>query len=46
VPWTLDAEIENLVLAGTVAINGTGADNLLVGNAGNNTLGGNLEQLA
>jgi hypothetical protein len=37
VPWTLDAEIN-----GT----GNGADNLLFGNAGNNTLGGNLEQLA
>jgi Ca2+-binding RTX toxin-like protein len=42
VTWTLDDSIEDLTLAGTAAINGTGnaSDNFLTGNAGNNTLDG------
>jgi trimeric autotransporter adhesin len=42
VSHTLSANIENLVLTGTAAINGTGNDlaNRLTGNAANNTLNG------
>ena len=42
VTWTLGAELENLTLVGTTAINGTGnsLDNRLIGNAANNTLTG------
>jgi serralysin len=42
VGWTLSAEIENLTLTGTLAINGTGngLNNVLAGNAGTNTLSG------
>jgi Ca2+-binding RTX toxin-like protein len=40
--YTLGANVENLTLSGTAAINGTGnaLDNLLAGNSGNNTLSG------
>ncbi|MBQ0961977.1 hypothetical protein KAK06_23770, partial [Ideonella sp. 4Y11] len=40
--WTLGAELENLSLTGTLAINGTGngLNNLLVGNANANVLAG------
>ena len=40
--WTLAAEVENLTLLGTGAINGTGnsLDNVLLGTTGNNTLSG------
>ncbi|MCZ0963029.1 calcium-binding protein [Paracoccus benzoatiresistens] len=42
VSWTLGANLENLVLQGKAAINGTGngLSNLIVGNAGNNSLSG------
>jgi Ca2+-binding RTX toxin-like protein len=42
VTYTLTAEVENLTLTGTGAINGTGnaLANALVGNSGNNTLSG------
>ena len=42
VTWTLATNIENLTLAGTADINGTGntANNTLTGNAGNNRLDG------
>ena len=42
VTYTLGANVENLILTGTTAINGTGnaLDNVLTGNAGNNTLTG------
>ena len=44
VTYTLAANVENLVLTGAAAINGTGnaLDNMLTGNAGNNTLDGGL----
>lgn len=40
--WTLGANVENLVLGGSSAINGTGntLDNILTGNSGNNSLTG------
>ena len=40
VTWTLGADLENLTLTGTAAINGTGniANNVLTGNAAANTL--------
>jgi Ca2+-binding RTX toxin-like protein len=39
---TFAAEVENLLLSGTAALNGTGnaLDNVLTGNSGNNTLSG------
>ena len=39
---TLGANVENLILTGTAAINGTGntLDNLIIGNSANNTLNG------
>jgi VCBS repeat-containing protein len=42
VSYTLAANVENLVLTGNGAINGTGneLDNVITGNAGNNTLSG------
>ncbi|MBK8816960.1 MAG: calcium-binding protein [Methylococcaceae bacterium] len=42
VSWTLTANLENLVLTGTTAINGTGnvLDNVLTGNSANNRLNG------
>ncbi|CAK0742483.1 serralysin [Gammaproteobacteria bacterium] len=42
VTYTLGANLENLTLTGTGAINGTGnaLNNFLIGNAGNNTLNG------
>lgn len=42
VTYTLPAEVENLYLNGTAAINGTGNNlpNTITGNAGNNTLNG------
>ncbi|MBS0169405.1 MAG: hypothetical protein JSR62_03555 [Nitrospira sp.] len=42
VTWTLGANVENLTLTGTAAINGTGNTlaNSLIGNAGNNVLMG------
>lgn len=42
VSWTLGANLENLILQGKGAINGTGngLSNLIVGNAGNNSLYG------
>ncbi|WP_323716081.1 calcium-binding protein [Paracoccus aminovorans] len=42
VSWTLGANLENLTLLGTGAINGTGNGlaNLIIGNSGNNTLSG------
>jgi Ca2+-binding RTX toxin-like protein len=43
IAWTLAANVENLTLTGTTAINGTGntLDNVLTGNSGANTLTGN-----
>ncbi|MGH6932744.1 MAG: type I secretion C-terminal target domain-containing protein, partial [Dongiaceae bacterium] len=43
VTYTLGANLENLTLTGTGAINGAGntLDNLITGNSGNNTLTGN-----
>jgi Ca2+-binding RTX toxin-like protein len=43
VTYTLSAEVENLTLTGTSAINGTGntSNNTLTGNSANNTLTGN-----
>ncbi len=43
VSYTLGANIENLILSGTAAINGTGnaMDNLITGNSGKNILTGN-----
>ncbi len=43
ITWSLAAEVENLVLTGTAAIDGTGngLGNVLVGNAANNVLTGN-----
>jgi Ca2+-binding RTX toxin-like protein len=42
VTWTLGANVENLTLTGTTAINGTGnvLDNVLIGNSAANTLNG------
>jgi Ca2+-binding RTX toxin-like protein len=42
VTYTLGANVENLTLTGTAAINGTGnsANNILIGNSGANTLNG------
>jgi Ca2+-binding RTX toxin-like protein len=42
VTWTLGANLENLSLTGTAALNGTGnaLDNVLTGNTGKNTLNG------
>ena len=40
--WTLGANLENLTLIGTAAVNGTGntSNNILAGNSANNTLSG------
>jgi trimeric autotransporter adhesin len=42
ITWTLGANVENLTLTGSAAVNGTGnaLDNVLVGNSGANTLTG------
>lgn len=42
ITYTLGANVENLTLSGSAAINGTGndADNVIIGNAGNNVLSG------
>jgi len=44
ISFTLGADLENLTLTGTAAINGTGnaLDNALIGNAGSNTLTGGV----
>ncbi|OBQ16853.1 DUF4347 domain-containing protein [Anabaena sp. AL93] len=43
ITWTLKANLENLTLTGTTAINGTGnnLNNIITGNTGNNVLNGN-----
>ena len=42
ITWTLKANLENLTLTGTTAINGTGnnLNNIITGNTGNNVLNG------
>ena len=44
ITWILRANLENLTLQGTTAINGTGnnLNNIITGNTGNNTLNGGL----
>ncbi|MFO5475677.1 MAG: hypothetical protein ACLBM2_17565, partial [Dolichospermum sp.] len=44
ITWTLRANLENLTLQGTTAINGTGnnLNNIMTGNTGNNVLNGGL----
>ncbi|MCE2719647.1 MAG: hypothetical protein LW708_12645, partial [Anabaena sp. 49628_E55] len=44
ITWTLRANLENLTLQGTTAINGTGnnLNNIITGNTGNNVLNGGL----
>jgi Ca2+-binding RTX toxin-like protein len=44
ITWTLKANLENLTLQGTTAINGTGnnLNNTLIGNTGNNILNGGI----
>ena len=44
VSYTLSAQVENLILLGTVHLTGTGNDlaNIIMGNNGNNTLSGGL----
>ncbi len=41
ITFTLGSNVENLTLTGTANLNGTGssANNVLIGNSGNNTLG-------
>jgi Ca2+-binding RTX toxin-like protein len=43
ITWTLGSEVEDLILTGSTAINGSGnaLDNVLTGNAGKNSLAGN-----
>ena len=42
VTWTMDAEVENVILGGNANINATGnaVNNLMTGNSGNNSLSG------